>query len=88
MTIPGFQKFMFPILQILADGKECSRKEIKLVLIPKIGLDENEMKKLIPSGRTTIFSNRSGWAITYLKKAGLLESPKRSYIKITNKGKE
>ena len=88
MTIPGFQKFMLPVLQILSDGKEYSRKEIKQALISKMKLDESEIKKLIPSGRTTIFANRSGWAITYLKKAGLLGSPKKGYIKITDKGKE
>ena len=33
----------------------------------------------------SIFSNRAGWAKTYLKKAGLVDS-KKSYIKITKQG--
>lgn len=37
---------------------------------------------------TYIIDNRVGWAKTYMKKAGLLESTKRSYFKITDLGLE
>jgi restriction system protein len=33
-----------------------------------------------------IIDNRVGWARTYLKKVLLLESPRRSYMKITSWG--
>ena len=33
-----------------------------------------------------VFDNRVGWARTYLKKAGLLESKKRGYFNITEEG--
>jgi restriction system protein len=42
----------------------------------------------LPSGQQSIIDNRVGWARTYLKKAGLLESPKRSFLKITKVGRE
>lgn len=32
------------------------------------------MAELLPSGRQTVFVNRIGWARTYLKKAGLIDS--------------
>jgi restriction system protein len=39
------------------------------------------------AGRTQpIFRNRLGWARTYLKKAGLLTSPKRAHFKISDEG--
>jgi restriction system protein len=41
---------------------------------------------LLPSGGQATFDNRVGWARTYMKKAGLLESPRRSYFKITDRG--
>jgi len=41
---------------------------------------------LLPSGQQGIFKNRTGWARTYLKKAGLLEAPKRGIFKITDRG--
>jgi len=41
---------------------------------------------LLPSGQQAIFDNRVGWARTYLKKAGLLETPRRGFLKITERG--
>jgi restriction system protein len=35
-----------------------------------------------------VFRNRIGWAGTYLKKAGLIEYPKRGFIQITDRGKK
>jgi restriction system protein len=35
-----------------------------------------------------LFDNRVGWANTYLKKAGLLQSEKRGFVQITNLGLE
>lgn len=43
---------------------------------------------MLPSGRQTVFKNRVGWAKTYLKKAGLLDSPARATIVITEAGKK
>jgi restriction system protein len=51
-------------------------------------LTEEERKELLPSGRQYIIDNRVGWANTYLKKAGLLESPRRSVFQITDQGLE
>jgi restriction system protein len=34
-----------------------------------------------------VFDNRVGWARTYLVKAGLLESPRRAYFRITDRGR-
>ncbi len=41
---------------------------------------------MLESGLQPVFTNRVGWARTYLKKAGLLESPRRGFIKITQAG--
>ena len=35
-----------------------------------------------------MFANRVGWACTYMKKAGLLSSPKRAHVQITEVGRE
>ena len=42
----------------------------------------------MPSGRQTKLANRIGWAVTYLKKAKLLESGKRGTFYISSRGKE
>ena len=61
-------------------------------MIEKLALDfklsENERKEPLPSGQQPIFDNRVGWAKTYLKKAGLLDSPQRALIRITPRGEE
>lgn len=40
------------------------------------------------SGQQAIFNNRVGWANSYLKKAGLLASPRRGALRITPRGKQ
>ena len=49
-------------------------------------LSEAEKEILLPSGQQNIINNRVGWARTYLKKAGLLDDPKRGYVEINEKG--
>lgn len=47
-----------------------------------------ERNELLPSGQQAIFNNRVGWANSYLKKAGLLESPRRGALRITARGRQ
>lgn len=42
----------------------------------------------MPSGTQTYLTNRIGWAKTYLKKAGLVESPARAVFQITKAGED
>lgn len=88
MPIPDYQTIMLPLLKVLSDGYEHSFKECIEKLAAEFKLTENERKELLPSGRQPLFDNRVGWANTYLKKSGLIESPKRGVIKITPIGKE
>src|SRR5215204_5835502 len=77
---------MLPLLRFAADKREHSTREAIEELADHFGLTEDERKELLPSGRQATFDNRVGWARTYMKKAGLLESPKRGYFKITDRG--
>lgn len=49
-------------------------------------LADDERRKLLPSGKQSIFENRVGWARTYLKKAGLVDTPRWGHASITEKG--
>jgi restriction system protein len=53
-----------------------------------MGLTPEERSALLPSGKQTIFSNRTNWAKTYLAKAGLIENTRRGYFKITTRGEQ
>jgi len=86
MTIPDYQSIMLPLLQLAADGREHSLRETIETLSSQLGLSEEERRELLPSGRQPTFDNRVGWARTYMKKAGLLESTRRGYFRITKRG--
>jgi len=88
MTMPDFQTIMLPLLQIAADGKEHSIHEAVETLAGHFNLTEEEKSKLLTSGQQPIFYNRVGWARTYLKKAKLIESPRRGHFRITPRGSE
>ncbi len=90
MPIPDYQTLMLPLLRALArDGspKEYRLKDLVLLLAETFGLTEEERNALLPSG-SPVFADRVGWARTYLKKAGLLESPRPGWVRITPLGLE
>ena len=86
MAIPDYQTCMLPLLRYLSDGAEHSLRDAEDGLAEHFKLSPAERAELLPSGQQGIFKNRIGWARTYLKKAALLESPKRAVFKITERG--
>jgi restriction system protein len=88
MPIPDYQTVMLPILYYLKDGKEHTLREIIDYISDTFKLTAEERKEPLPSGRQVVIDNRVGWAKTYLKKAGLIETPRRSIQKITKRGLE
>jgi len=86
MTIPVFQQIMLPLLQLLEDKQEHSLRQVIDSLTNQFNLTQEEQRELLPSGKQAIFDNRVGWARTYLKKAGLLESTRRGFFRITDRG--
>ena len=73
-------------MEIAADKNVHSFRDVINKLIEKYGLTDEEKNELLPSGKQPIFENRTGWAKTHLKKAGLLIYPKRGCIQITERG--
>ena len=88
MPIPDYQTCMLPLLVFLSDKQEHSIRETIDHLAKNFNLSDQERKELLPSGQQAIFKNRVGWARTYLGKAGLLESTRRGYFRITQRGLE
>lgn len=86
MTVPDYQSIMLPLLWFANDQHEHALRETIDALGDKFSLTESERHELLPSGRQATFDNRVGWARTYLKKAGLLESTRRGYYRITERG--
>jgi len=88
MSVPDYQSIMLPLLKFAADEKEHSICEAVENLARTFKLTDEEKNRLLPSGQQAIFNNRVAWARTYMKMAGLLESTKRSFFKITHRGME
>lgn len=86
MPIPDFQSVMLPLLKYLGDEKEHQLQETIDAMVGQFGLTAEERREILPSGRQPIIDNRVGWARTYMKKAGLIETTRRSYFKITERG--
>lgn len=87
MALPTYQEIMLPLLQFTGDGEEHSFRETVEHLASEFKLTQEEKQLLLPSGTQEVFGNRVGWAKTYLVKAKLLESPRRSIFKITDRGR-
>jgi restriction system protein len=86
MTIPDYQTAMLPLLRFLGDGQERSLREAVEAISDEFQLTAEDRQQLLPSGTSTVIGSRVGWARTYMKKAGLLESTKRGYIRATERG--
>ncbi|NPV05027.1 MAG: restriction endonuclease [Syntrophaceae bacterium] len=88
MAVPDFQSFFKPLLEIAADGNEHSLKTARELIAQKMNLSEEDLKELLPSGTQKKFDNRVAWAKTYFVQAKVLESSKRGYFRITERGRE
>jgi restriction system protein len=86
--IPDYQTIMLPLLEHISDGKEYKMRNVTDELAVKFNVSEKEQKELLPSGAAPVFYNRTAWAKTYLKKAGLIESPKQGIVIISKRGLE
>ncbi|MBK9801295.1 MAG: restriction endonuclease [Bacteroidetes bacterium] len=84
--IPDYQSLMLPLLKIVSDKQEHKYRDLIEDLAFEFQVTDEERKELLASGNQPIFDNRVGWAKTYLKKAGLLDSPKRATFTITKIG--
>lgn len=86
MAIPRYHEMYRPFLDSLKDGQLHKFKEVKEYVAAVMDVSEEELKELLPSGKQPMFYNRIGWTRTYLKKAGLINSPSRGIFIITAEG--
>jgi restriction system protein len=86
MPIPDYQKLMLPLLEFISDKEEHSLRDSIDALAKTFKLSDEARGQLLPSGQQPIFDNRVGWARTYLKKAGLVQTTKRGFFQITDRG--
>lgn len=86
MVIPKYNEMYEAVLISLKDNLEHHISDIRHSVKEYLKLSDEDVRELLKSGSTTVFYNRVGWACTFLKKAGVIESPKRASYKITDEG--
>ena len=79
---------MLPLLRLAGDSQEHRFREAVEQLGEEFNMSDEERNVMLPSGTAPLFDNRVGWARTYLKQAALIESRKRGFFHITERGKE
>jgi restriction system protein len=86
MAIPTYEQIMHPLLIILQDQQNHSKRDLVERISEFFQLTDEERDAKLPSGQQTYIDNRTGWARTHLKKAGCLEYVSRGIYKITERG--
>lgn len=86
MSIPKYNELYRPLLEYIRDGQARTTAELEEALARQFSLTDADRQERLSSGTLT-FCNRIAWARTYLKKAGLVTSPKRGTVQITPEGK-
>ncbi len=85
MAVPTYDRMMRPVLE-LAAIQDITRRSAELAVRTHFNLSEEEMALRIPSGQDGLAKNRAGWAMTYLKKAGLLATVAPKTYRATEAG--
>ena len=86
MPIPDYQSLMLPVLRFAGDRKEHSLGEFRQRVAAEFNLSEQELAERLASDSQTVFANRIGWAVQYLKAAVTLKSVKRGVYQISDRG--
>lgn len=79
---------MLPVLSELADGEPRHRRALADSMAAHFGLTTDERVQMLPSGKAPVIRSRTGWALSYMKQAGLVASPRRGWYQITPIGRE
>ena len=87
MPVPTYDRFIEPILRLLAANPDgVPAKLAHEGAASSVGLTDEDMQELLPSGAQPVYKNRAGWAHDRLKRAGLSSSPRRGFWRITDDG--
>ena len=69
MPIPKYYEMYSSVLSTLKDFAEHPLADIKATVIQDFRLTEQDLSQMLPSKKQPLWSNRLGWATTYLKHA-------------------
>jgi len=79
---------MLPVLNVLSTGEQQHRRALATLVADHFGLTQDERAEMLPSGKAPVIRSRTSWALSYMKQAGLVASPRRGWYQITPTGRE
>lgn len=86
MPIPTQTEMFSVVLEIMADGKERTRNELKGLTLEKLRLTEQEAATKTSSG-VPVYGARVGWSVSYLSRAKLITRVRRGVYVISKDGR-
>lgn len=86
MPIPSVNELMGPVLEIIGDGKLHGRDEIMGKIVTKFGLGPADIEATVGDTSNSKLGNQIDWVRAYFTQYGIIETPERSHIRITDVG--
>lgn len=86
--VPVFEKFFYPYLKCMSDGKEHQLSEIAEYCASYLKLTKEDCEERTKNGSFTKVYDRTQWTGTYFRKALLIKTVGRGRYVITQRGKE
>lgn len=88
MAMPTYEQCMLPILKAMAQSGPHVRRTLTDAMAAHFRLTDEEKTRLLPSGKAPVILSRTAWALTYLKQAAVITSPKRGVYELTARGQQ
>lgn len=86
--IPPFQKYLYPFLSLMGDGKTRNLTQVCEDLSKTMNLTEEELAETYEASGQNRHYGRCGWARTWFLKAGILNSPEKGHYTISQSGRD
>lgn len=88
MALPKYNELYNPFLEALRDGQTYTLKKVRDLVAKNLHLSAEDLAEQLSNQRQSLYANRMAWANTYLKKAGMVEAPRRGLCRITPAGQQ
>lgn len=85
-SMPVWEEFLTPVLQVLSDGQQRGRREMGHLVAAQVDLNEDQLSEVLASGQTKA-NNRIGWALSALARSGAIDRPTRGQYVINARGR-
>lgn len=84
-SMPPWERFMVPVLEVLSDGQQRSRHELNRAIADHVDMPADQRAEVLNSGQSKA-DNRIGWALSMLTRAAAASRPRRAQYIITDTG--